>query len=86
MKTSHALSAILIFALFALVPACKKAPDITAPILSQAVPALASPGELVYLIGEWLQLTVAVEIGNDQEAAVLSLRELAVLIRKGCFS
>ena len=79
MKTSHALSAILIFALFALVPACKKAPDITAPILSQAVPALASPGELVYLIGEWLQLTVAVEIGNDQEAAVLSLREFSVL-------
>lgn len=58
---------------------CKQAPPLTIPTIQTLSPAQASPGEPVFVMGSWLQLSTELVISGNGSVTRLGLGEFSVV-------
>lgn len=62
-----------------IITSCKQAPPLTAPTIQTLSPVQASPGEPVFIIGSWLQLSTELVISGNGSITRLGLGEFSVV-------
>lgn len=62
-----------------IIASCKQAPPLTIPTIQTLAPAQASPGEPVFIMGSWLQLSTELVISGNGSITRLGLGEFSVV-------